>query len=111
MTRCDDHLYGWRHADLARAAQQVSRALAVELELRISSVRGGDYYTWMGDRGAEIIIQRNFRDAYGEFEVSRFPTHAVLLRARRLSDHAYEVLGQLDVMELLECRTFPDLHL
>jgi hypothetical protein len=99
-----DHLYGWPHSDLTRAAQQVSRALAIGLEFRISSLRGGDYYTWRGERGAEVIVQHNFRDEYGEFEVPRFPAHPVLLYASRLSEHAYEVLGQLDALELLGAR-------
>jgi hypothetical protein len=85
----------------------VSRALAVGLELRISSFQGGDYYTWRGERGAEVTVQRNFRDEYGELEVPRFPAHSVLLYARGLSEHAYEVLGQLDGIELLESRTLP----
>jgi hypothetical protein len=100
-----DHLYGWRHGDLARAAQQVSRALAVGLELRINSLRGGDYYIWQGEGGAEILVQYNLGDEYGEFEPSRFPDHPVLLYAAGLSDHAYEVLDQLDAMEPLESRT------
>jgi hypothetical protein len=107
MNAYRDYLYGWRHADLARAAQQVSRTLAVRLELRISPFRGGDYYTWRGERGAEIIVQHNFRDEYGEFEVQRFPAHPVLLYASGLSEHAYEILGQLDAVELLESRTLP----
>jgi hypothetical protein len=107
MSDCRDQLYGWRHADLTRAAQQVSRALGVSLELRISTLRGGDYYIWRGERGAEIIVQLNFRDEYGEFEVPRFPAYPVLLYASGLSQLAYEVLGQLDAVELLESRTPP----
>jgi hypothetical protein len=107
MSGYRDHLYGWRYADLTRAAQQVARALAVGLELRISSLRGGDYYTWRGERGAEIVVQYNFRDEYGEFEVPRFPEHPVLLHATGLSEHAYEILGQLDAVELLESCTLP----
>jgi hypothetical protein len=104
MSGYHDHLYGWRHADLPRAAQQVSRVLAIGLELRISSLRGGDYYTWRGERGAEIIVQYNFCDEYGEFEVPRFPAHPILLYATGLSEHAYAILGQLDALELLEAR-------
>jgi hypothetical protein len=108
MSTFRDDLYGWRHSDLTRAAQQVSRALGVDLELRLSSFRGGDYYTWSSPNGAEIIVQQNYRDEHGQFEVPRFPAHLVLLYATRLDEHAYEVLGQLDGMELLESRTLPD---
>jgi hypothetical protein len=105
-----DDLYGWRHGDLARAAQQVSRALGVQLELRVSSFQAGDYCTWAGEGGAEIIVQYNSRDEGGLFEVPAFPAHSVLLYARCLPDHAFEVLGQLDGIELLQSRSIPDLE-
>jgi hypothetical protein len=108
MTASRDCVYGWRHSDLARAAQQVSRALAVDLGLRLRTFRGRDYFMWTGPDGAEIIVEHNPLDEDGQSEVARFPAHRVLLYASWLNEHAYEVLGQLDGVELLECRGLPD---
>jgi hypothetical protein len=108
MSAFGERLYRWRHSDLARAAQQVSRALAIDLELRFSTFRGGEYFTWTGDHGAEIVVRHSSLDEDGGREIPRSPSHLVLLCASGLSEHAYEVLGQLDGVELLECRGLPD---
>lgn len=102
MSAFGDRSYRWPHSDLPRAAQQVSRALAIDLELRLSTFRGGDYFTWTGDNDAQIIVRHSSPDEDGRPEGPRFPSHLVLLDASGLSEHAYEVLGQLDGVELLE---------
>lgn len=103
-----DDVYGCRHGDPTRAAQQVSRALGIHLDLRLSSFHGNDHYTWSGEGGAEIIIQHNARDDHGTLELPQFPAHSVLLYASGLTDHAFDVLGQLDGIELLRSRIVPD---
>jgi hypothetical protein len=99
-------LYGWKGRDLAGAAKQVAEALSIELELRDSSFRGGDYYNWDGPLGEELIVQRNFRDAEGELEYPEFPEHQVLLQASAFEEAVLDVIGDLSGLDKLESYTY-----
>jgi hypothetical protein len=75
--------FGWPTTDLDGLAATVGGALGVPLAAGHSLYRG-DYYTWEGTDGGELVLQRNRLEDDGELTEPDHPGHGVVLYASRL---------------------------
>jgi hypothetical protein len=93
--------YGWRTQELQSVVTAVARELGIALEARYSLYRG-DYYSWNGPGGAEILVQRNRLEDDGELTEPDHGRHGVLVYAARLDRPLVRALAAVDGAELLE---------
>jgi hypothetical protein len=93
--------FGWRTGSLDDRAEQLQRALDVELEPRGSLYRG-EYYRWDGADGAEIVLQENFIEADDGLRCyDQYPEHVVLLFGTDLASNWVERVAGLSGVDRL----------
>jgi hypothetical protein len=74
------HLYGFGSTPLKDIATALGAALHIELRVRESSYRCGNYFLYRDAASTEeLIVQENCEDSHGELAEPDFPEHKILL--------------------------------
>lgn len=79
------HLYGSQGHSLKATAHAVSDALDVDLELRESSYKGGEYYYGATTEGFKVTVENNWEDEEGELVEPEWPSFKILIYTEMLT--------------------------
>lgn len=88
-------LYGAKEPSAGEVAAAIERSLEVDLELRESSYKGGEYFRHRGESEWEVSVELNWRDEEGILAKPKFPDFPVLVY---LSEAPVEIEEIVDVV-------------
>jgi hypothetical protein len=71
--------FGAQGTNIEYVAQLIGEALGVDLSLRESSFKGGEYFFIRTGEGMEISVEQHARDEEGEYAESGFSNYGILV--------------------------------
>jgi hypothetical protein len=79
-------VFGISETDLLLAKDRVEAALKIDLELRRSDYKGGDYYRLNSDDSSEYVLQHNFNGWLDDWAEPEHQEYGVILYAGEAKD-------------------------